>query len=303
MRLAVLVLCSLLTLAPSVQAQRRAASSVVDVAVMPDESRAYQYTVSVVARVDADVVADLRWLHLEVRPAGSRRALSCDSPARPRRVSPDAVRTLSAGETWTETFDVRTICWGRALAALSAGGELGGSLGTTRSHAGARAAGSSTFRPVRIAFTAAAAVPAPTAPEGDVHVSLASADALSGARITLRVTVRANRAVRAWVRPDRVRFRVLGPDGSVHTCAMSRAPGAPIPDLFARIGTRSGPLLSLDARAYCAPDVFAAAGIYEVTPLLDLDVDGARWRLDTPRGTFEGAPTAVRVRTSTGRRG
>ena len=98
------------------------------------------------------------------------------------------------------------------------------------------------------------------------------------------------------MRPDRVAFRVASPDGSTHTCAVPHFDAAPIPDLFARLGTRSGPTLTLDARRYCAPSVFAHAGIYEVTPILTLDADGRAWHLDTPLGSFEGAPSFVRVR-------
>jgi hypothetical protein len=299
MRPALVVFFAVSSFALVASAQRAVAPSIVDVAVLPD-TMPYQYRVSVVARSEAEIVADLRWLHLDVRTAGSRRSIGCDAPTRPRRLDPSALRTLHAGETWTERFDVRTICWGRALAALSAGGELGGSLGTTRSHTGVRAPGTSSFRPATFAFAPVAAVPAPAPPTGDVRVSLASADVLSDARLALRVSVRASRAVRAWVRPDRFRFRVRGPDGATHTCALSRGPSAPIPDLFSRVGTRSGPAFSLEARAYCDTDVFAAAGIYEVTPILELDVDGSRWRFDTPQGTFEGTPAVVRVRTSRG---
>jgi hypothetical protein len=214
-------------------------------------------------------------------------------------VPADAVRTLRAGEVWSEGFDVRSVCWGRALTALSAGGELGGTLGSTRSHTGARPTGAGAFRAATIPFAPIVAVPPPPAPTGDVRIALAPSDAITGGRVSFRVTVRATRAVRAWVRPDHVRFRVRAPDGRDHLCAIEAVERAPIPDLFQRIGTRSGPAYSLEARAYCAPSVFAAAGIYEVTPILVLDVDGSEWRMDTPRGTFEGVPAPVRVRSTT----
>ena len=285
-----------LVLASTASAQSRAAAPV-DVALLADAAHPFQYRVSVVARVDADIVADVRFVHLDVRPAGSRRALGCDAPARPRH--PES-RHLSPGQTWSESFDVRTICWGRALDALRAGAELGGSLGTTRTHTGARATPGTTFRPAPIPFSPALASALRPAPTGDVSVTLTDVDATSGARIALRVRVRSTRAIRAWVQPDRFRFRVVSPDGTTHTCAMTRNDGSPIPDLFARVSARSGPMRSLDARAYCPEHTFDHAGIYEITPLLDLDVDGRRWRMDTPMGTFEGTPAWVRVRTSTG---
>jgi hypothetical protein len=122
-------------------------------------------------------------------------------------------------------------------------------------------------------------------------------DALLGSRVSLRVSLRSSRPVRAFVRPDQVRFRVVAPDGETRTCAIQRVERAPIPDLFARLGTRTGPSYTLEARAYCGPHAFDAAGIYEVTPLVVLDADGSAWRFDTPLGTFEGTPTPVRVRT------
>jgi hypothetical protein len=213
------------------------------------------------------------------------------------------VQSLLAGQAWDATFDVRTVCWGRALSALEAGAELSGTFGLARGRAGiaiARTANGET-RSAPIPSLAIPAVPTVPAPSGDVRIALAPADAATAAHLSLRVVVRAARAVRAWVRPDRVRFRVLAPDGTTRTCAISREASAAIPDLFSRVGTRSGPAFSLDARAYCGAHAFAAPGIYEVTPLLDLDVDGSTWRLDTPLGTFEGVPVPVRIRTGDAR--
>lgn len=304
MRLGSIVLLLVLGFAgaPHAEAQRRARASAelpIDAQLFTGGS-AHEFRLSISARSEVELTADLRLLHLEVRTAGARRGLACDSPARPRRIDPATVRTLHAGEVWSETFDVRTLCWGRALVALEAGGEVSGSFGTARGRAGVAIArmGETTFRAAPFAALAVPAASTPTPPAGDVRVTLAPADAASGARVSLRVTIRAVRPVRAWVRPDRVRFRVRSPDGTTHTCAMSRSDGAPIPDLFARVSARSGPVLSLDARAYCTARVFAAAGIYEVTPLLDLDVDGRGWHFDTPRGTFEGAPVPVRIRSA-----
>ena len=293
--LALLLLCG--ALAPTAAAQRRARVTgplPIDAALLVGSSP-YEYRLSVSARADVELTADVRLLHLEVRPAGARRALTCDSPTRPRRVDASTVRSLRAGQGWSETFDVRMLCWGRALAALEGGAEVRGSFGSARGVPAARA-GSVEVHSAPIEAVTVSATALGVAPEGDVHVSLAPADAATGAHVSFRVTVRATRAIRAWVRPDRVRFRVRSPSGSTRTCAISRGVGAPIADLFARVSTRSGPILSLDAGTYCGADAFSEAGIYEVTPLLDLDVDGRRWRLDTPQGTFEGRSTAVRIR-------
>ena len=56
----------------------------VDVSLTVDAAHAYQARVSVVARVEADIVADVRFVHLDVRPTGVRRAMGCDAPSRPR---------------------------------------------------------------------------------------------------------------------------------------------------------------------------------------------------------------------------
>lgn len=277
---------------------RAAEPALVDAQLLAGETP-HMLRLSVVARVDVQLTADVRLVHLEVRSAGARRALSCDAPTRPRRLDTATVRSLRAGEVWDTTFDVRTLCWGRALAALEAGADVSGSFGTTRGRGAvpiARAEGGA-MRAAPLATLSVPALPSPPPPEGDVRITLAPADAATGARLALRVTVRASRAVRAWMRPDRVRFRVARPDGTTETCSIARAGEAPIPDLFARVGTRSGPMLSLDARSYCGPGAFALPGIYEVTPLLDLDVDGSEWRMDTPLGTFTGLAVPVRIRT------
>jgi hypothetical protein len=301
MRLALVLALGVLTLAAPAAAQRRTRTT----APAPVDAQLFALTtphmlrLSVVARTEVELTADVRLLHLEVRAPGARRGLPCDPPVRPRRLDASTVRSMHAGETWDATFDVRNVCWGRALAALEAGAELSGSFGTARGRAGIPIAtsGATSTRSVPLAPVMMAALVPPAAPAGDVRISLAPADAVTGARLALRVTIRATRPLRAWARPNRVRFRVVAPDGTARTCAISRGGSAPIADLFARVGTRSGPMFSLEARAYCGAHAFAAAGIYEVTPLLDLDVDGRPWRLDTPLGTFEGVPAPVRIRT------
>ncbi len=265
----------------------------------------YELVLSVVARGDVEIAEDARLLHLDVRPEGARRPLACDAPDRPRRIDASAMHALRSGEVWTERFDVRRICWGRALSALSGGASVAGSYGAARGRAAppiARASGAE-HRSVAFAPFSFAAVPPPHAPDGAVRVSIAPVDAASGARVTFRVAVRASRPVRALVRLDHFRFRVSRPDGSTRTCAMPHAPSAAIPDLFARLSPRGGRALVLDARAYCDDDTFDRAGIYEVTPVLDLDADGAEWGFDAPLGAFEGAPVPVRVRTDAPRRG
>jgi hypothetical protein len=297
-RLAAFVLLLCVIALPAQAQRRRAVPTPPPIAAsLSHGAAAYEYVLSITASADVHVATDLRLLRLEVAAAGSRRATRCDARPGPRRFEDAGDHVLTSGGEWHASFDVRTICWGRALTALDAGGELRGSFGVARGRGVpiARASGVET-RSVTIAPIVVDPRPAAAAPEGDVRISLARSDAVNGERVSLRVSVRAVRAVRAWVRPDRVAFRVASPDGTTRTCAVSHFAAAPIPDLFARLTTRSGPTLSLEARRYCTPSVFAHAGIYEVTPILTLDADGRPWHLDTPLGTFEGAPSFVRVR-------
>lgn len=303
--LGVLFLAAGVLVSPASAQRRRApVPAPVDVQLASGAS-AYELVLSIVARQDVELAEDVRLVHLEVRSEGSRRGLSCDAPDRPRRLDASAMHALRSGEVWTERFDVRRLCWGRALDALVHGATVSGSYGTGRGRSGvvvARAAGADT-RTVALAPFSFAAVSLPVAPEGDVRVSMLPADAASGARVTFHVSLRAARAVRALVRVDHVRFRVLRPDGTTRTCSMPHAPAAAIPDLFARLSPRGGRTLVLDARAYCDEDTFDRAGIYEVTPAIELDADGAEWDMDTPLGSFSGAPVPVRIRTDAPHRG
>jgi hypothetical protein len=262
----------------------------------------HRWIVALRASAEVEILADRRLLWLEVLPEGARRPIRCEVPARPRRPDASRLRTLQAGETWGEWFDIRSVCWGAAFRAFETGADVTAHFGSPRWRTivvARNAAGS--WREVVQASTLFPGYGDPVLPESDVRVSLADVDVGTGARLSFRVSVRASRAVRAWIRPDRFSFRVLAPDGSTHVCSISRGGGAGIPDLFARLSVSRGAQRTLDARQFCGPDVFALEGIYEVTPVLDLDVSGAQWRMDTPLGRFEGAPAVVRIRS--GQRG
>jgi hypothetical protein len=296
----------------SASAQRRRAEPLppppvtVELAAWPERAgdHPFRRVLSVRAHDAVELVADRRLLRLEVTPEGARRPLRCEHPDAPRRLSAERVRTLRPGERWAEWIDVREYCRGPALEALLAGAEARALLAAPRA---ARA------RPV-LRVPGAAAVEhreleagvvriaeLPPLPErvarAPVRVVLADADLpRAGGNPTLRVRVLAREGTtRAYVRPDRLRFHVRGPDGSAE-CAMAPGGGAVPPELFQRLTTRAGPTLSLDASAYCPPGTFGAAGGYEVVPVLDLEHDGSRWGLAAEVGTFEGAPALVRAR-------
>jgi hypothetical protein len=260
----------------------------------------HRYFIGLRALADAQITADRRLFWIEVLPAGARRPIRCESPVRPTRPDAARVRSLRAGESWGEWVDLRTLCWGRALDALDAGATLTPHYGTARSRTMRVAeTPSGVTREIIGASVAFPAVTRPAAPEGPVRVSLAPADGVTGAHLALRVTIRGATPVRAWIRPDRVSFRVVTPEGERVTCSIAHAGGAAIPDLFARLSPTRGSLLSLDASQYCPARTFDADGVYEVTPILELDEDGRAFHMDTPLGRFEGAPAPVRVRAGT----
>jgi hypothetical protein len=292
----------LLSLTASASAQRRALPPPpVELTFAPDATAresSHRWVVSLRATDEVEVLADRRLLWLEVRSEGSRRALRCESPVRPRRADPSRSRSLRSGETWAEWLDIRSVCWGAALRAIEGGADVTAHFGSARWRATIVAHDATgAWRELVQPSTHVAAHTHESAAAGAVRVALADADVASGQRLSLRVSVRAgDHPVRAWVRPDRVRFRVVAPDGASHVCFLPRGGGAPIPDLFARLGTRRGATLALDARQFCGRDVFAYEGVYEVTPILDLDASGEGWGMDTPLGTFEGQPAVVRIR-------
>ena len=292
--------CLFATAAPALAQRRPAAPPPVDLLFGPDGTPGaspYRWRVDLTASAEVEIAADRRLVWLEVRPEGARRALRCESPARPRRPDPTRVRTLRAGETWAEWFDIRSVCWGAALRAFAGGANVTAHFGarTGRFVVASNAAGA--WRDLVQPSSFFGGRGETVEPLPAVVVSLADADAVSARRLAFRVRVRSGSGpVRAWVRPDRFAFRVLSPDGSSRTCRISRGGGAPIPDVFARLGSTRGADRVLDAGQFCGPNLFASEGIYEVTPILELDASGAAWRMQTPLGVFEGAPAAVRVR-------
>lgn len=298
-------LCLVLATSAPTAAQRRrtvVAPPPVELTFAPDPTpgvSVHRWMVGLRASADVEVLADRRLLWLEVRSEGSRRALRCESPVRPRRPDRSRLRTLHAGETWAEWLDIRSVCWGAAFRAFESGASVTAHFGSTRWRGidVAHDTIGSWRELVQAATTVAGRGQTAEQPPLPIHVALADADAATGQRLSFRVTVRSGGGpVRAWIRPDRFSFRVLAPDGSSHRCSIPRGGGAAIPDLFARLGTTRGAPRALDARQFCGRTVFALEGIYEVTPILELDADGAQWGLTTPLGVFEGRPAAVRVR-------
>ncbi|AKF06428.1 hypothetical protein [Sandaracinus amylolyticus] len=261
----------------------------------------FRRVLTIRASAPIELNADRRLLRIEVRPEGARRALTCEHPERPARLDADRVVRLEAGQTWQEWIDLREYCWGRALDALSAGGDVAVTFGPRRARRGdvtLRVLGEPPVDHRELGPTTVHLDAMPRALEPDpsarVRVVMSDRDARSITTFSVRVRAREGRA-RAYVRPDRFSFRVHGPDADVE-CAMPHGGGAVPADLFQRLSARGGPSFTLDARAFCPEGTFDDAGIYEVVPVLELEHDGAQWNLDAPTGTFVGAPAFVRVR-------
>jgi hypothetical protein len=134
-------------------------------------------------------------------------------------------------------------------------------------------------------------------PPSAITVDMAPVDVSTGTTMTFRVSLRAGAETRprVYLRDDLVRFRVRGPLGEVE-CGMNRQPIVPIVDFFQQLGGRRRASVSVDAVRYCPDQTFAAAGIYEVTPIVDLPYDADRYGLQAVTGSFEGPMVPVRVR-------
>ena len=212
---------------------------------------------------------------------------------------------MRSGDRFGVALDLRAMCWGRALAAIEAGGEVTVRYSVPRGRrAFAVRAPGGDARSTLTSIEAASAFALPAAEVREVSpvISMGAVDLRSARSATFRVAVRGPEAAtrRAWIRPDRVHFRVVNPRGERIDCELPATGAAAIPDLFARISARRASRLSLDALTYCPEDTFAQAGVYEVTPVLSLDEDGAEWDFDALVGTFEGAAVPVRVRSGDG---
>jgi hypothetical protein len=322
--LAVVIATTLFLPCESASAQRRRraepppAPAWVELSAMPTPSEAapspYRRVLTIHALSAIELNADRRLLRLEIVPTPApidpsaparRRArrpprpIRCDHPDHPRRPDPLRVVHLEAGATWREWIDLREYCWGRALDALSAGGELVVRFGPRTGGRGRFAvrAAQVEHRELDELRAQLDPIPPPVAPdpEAAARIVVSRVDTRAQRGVVLRTSVRSREGRRrAYVRPDRIQFHVVGPDGA-WDCAISRGGGAAIPDLFQRLTPRGGPSYALEGRWYC-PEAFRAQGIYEVTPSIELEHDGAAWDLDAITGTFVGATTFVRIR-------
>ncbi|MFK7987222.1 MAG: hypothetical protein AB8I08_14455 [Sandaracinaceae bacterium] len=284
--------------------------------------RPFRYILRIAPRHAGPVeaVADRRLLSFQVRAPGTRRrrALRCRHPHTPRRPAGGRVQVLRSsdegGGVYEEYVDLRMYCWGRALAALEAGGEVTSRYGFRRRTRAAWVArvpnsrwrdwtGGVDLPPFTFPATpqSTEAEPGNAGPASAVRVRLRDRSARRGGSLSLPVSVnmRAGSA-RVFVRPATFEFAVNGPLGTAR-CRLEGSQGHPAPDLYRRITTRYAARQTLSATQLCPEDTFLLPGIYELTPTAHLDHDGADYDLNALTGDFVGETAVVRI--TEGRRG
>ncbi len=284
------------------RARREGLPDLVSLTVTQREADPLRVVITLEAREAVEISADRRWLRAELRDGRGRRVV-CSAPVRPRAGS--RPRSLEAGQRWAEWLDVRELCWGRSLEALSATTEVRWTFDAGRGRApwvartAARRVAALTphtapWRP----WAAPLAGSAPGAAAAPLRVELAPTDVRLQQRPIFRVRAVGGQATRrVFVRHESFSFRVSAPSGRTFECRVPPFAGRVLPDFFTRLSRGRVIPLALDGATYCGR--FEEPGIYDVTPILTLSETGASWRLDALTGTFVGAPSALRVRAAT----
>lgn len=260
----------------------------------------YRFAFRLDAAERVELARDRRLLSFEIVPAARGRALRCSHPGRARPSERTAV--VEAGQHYAEWLDLREYCSGAALDALHGEVALRVRYGATGGYV-ARAAAEGTrntrrgrqLAPITLTATfpeRAASTPSATT---DARLRLTPTTSRNG-HATFVVTLRSTTPRLAYVRADRVRFEVTAPDGTRSMCDLAQAPARPSYEQFRRIDR--GVTMVLDAASYCTDrrsTVFRSPGIYEVTPILDLEFDGADVGVEALTGTLRGEPSSVRT--------
>ncbi|MEM9191453.1 MAG: hypothetical protein AAGF12_19935 [Myxococcota bacterium] len=253
----------------------------------------FRYWFSIGAGNGFETVSDRRLLEFRVRPEGSRRTTRCRHPERPSVVQEGRIKTEAPEREW---IDLRMYCWGRARRALDGPGEIEVHYGFSRRGRRRWVVRSEGAEHHRIQGTSirwpGLSSEAEDGSDG-LTVSLRSGDVRSGAFL-LSVSLRSEASTRVYLRNDLFRFYVRGPLGAVE-CTIRRQEVTPIIDFYSRIGGRRSVTRSVSAQAFC-PQGFRVPGIYEITPVVDLIYGPTHYEIEVTSGTFEGTPTAFRVR-------
>jgi hypothetical protein len=233
------------------------------------------------------LVADARFLSLDVTPLGGKHAERCELPLDMRPDPAERALVLLGGRAYVETFEPRLYCFaGRALDALAP-------MSTVVAHLGwvGRGSSESAISPIdgveplvasqkriealpiflyderspqdSVAHTAGAGAPlvldAPQSVEADSPDEVA-------VPLTLRNV--SSRATLVRFRPDTVGFEVLSPEGR-EACTWPQFPSAPTPEVFTRLAPRGAASLSFEMAAYCDEHSLDRDGLLIVHPWLD----------------------------------
>lgn len=265
----------------------------------------YFYVLEVGAATDpnVDVVVDRRLLHLEMRDETHHRTIRCDHPNAPNaRVAMRQTTKLTdngANTTYREWVDLRSYCFGSALAFLDRGAHVHATYGFVRGGRTTWVARSGDNHPsiVDAGEFDVAAKTETTPVAAPVAVRLATIDRASAAGMSFAVSVATTHGRRrVYIRHDLFRFRIRGPLGVVE-CGVPQQTIVPIADFFTPITERSAARRTLEAQQFC-PDAFEVEGVYEVTPSVDLPYSprSTRPATDVVTGHFDGPTTLVRIR-------
>ncbi|QQR89252.1 MAG: hypothetical protein IPJ88_13710 [Myxococcales bacterium] len=255
----------------------------------------------------AEVVADRRLLSLLITPEAKKRSLRCVHPEAPRGM-PDAerIKTASAeghAPAWREWVDLRMYCNGRALKALQGGATVQAVYGWKKKNKSKWIARSTVDPEIKIIALESESVTLGKEPEqessGAVKLSLRSSDRRDKRGLSFQVAVFSpESSAYVYLRPDLYRFSVKRGEQTT-LCGLYQTIANPIRDFFQKLGGRRRIAKSLDVSQMC-PELFNQAGIYEVSPMLDLPYEGESFGLKTFNGSFQGPAAVFRIRRGDG---
>lgn len=262
-----------------------------------------------------DVAVDRNMLSVEITApapvvdpsAPRRRAPRAPKPARCRTAlfhsstEQTARAQLAAGESYTEGFDLRSLCGTRFPRALVPGASLTFSYG-------ARAKRPSFSRTVvfvdgevpieelraetmTLSTDASAFPPAPPASEGSESgpvviraPSAISADRAAGLSFSVSARTRGPVPLSAFYRPSMWSLEVVTPRGRAIRCSDAPLGYVGLPDYLRSITRRSGPSTTLSVGLLCDRNALSEAGVYYVRVVFESNVEPVTSRQPSFRG-------------------
>lgn len=238
------------------------------------------------------VVADARFLRLDVTPRGAHKASRCELPASMRPADAlERALVLPPGAAYVETFEPRLYCFGRLDRALLAPGSMvAARLGWPNARRGSwvswplEGSEASVTRehvlvapPVGLPDEPVPPTAQPTtlsASDGPMpRLSLSSPvaiDAPSDEDLEIPITLRneASSPVTVRFRPETLGFDVAT-DGAFEHCVWPAPPAAPMRELFTTLPPSATTQLTVTLPSYCAGKVLERSGLLWVRPWLD----------------------------------